>query len=52
MATVTGLFNDQESAERAYKSALDSGYSHNDIDVIMSQETREKYYGKHTTLQT
>ncbi len=52
MATVTGLFNDQDSAERAYKSALDSGYSRNDIDVIMSEETRERYYGKNTTLET
>ena len=52
MATVTGLFNDQHSAERAYRTALDSGYSHNDIDVIMSEETREKYYGKKATLET
>lgn len=52
MATVTGLFNDQDSAERAYKTALESGYSRNDIDVIMSEETREKYYGKNTTLET
>ena len=52
MATVTGLFHDQDSAERAYKLALDSGYSSNNIDVIMSEETREKYYGKNTTLET
>ncbi|MES2661863.1 MAG: hypothetical protein V4629_01025, partial [Pseudomonadota bacterium] len=52
MAIVTGLFNDQDSAERAYKSALDSGYSNNEIDVIMSEETRERYYGKNTTLET
>ncbi len=51
MATVTVLFHDQESAERAYKLALDSGYSRNDIDVIMSEETRKKYYGNHTTLE-
>ena len=52
MATVTGLFNDKDSAERAYKTALESGYSRNDIDVIMSKETREKYYGKNTILET
>jgi hypothetical protein len=52
MATVTGLFKDRDSAERAYKAALDSGYGHNDIDVIMSEETRERYYGKNTTLET
>lgn len=52
MATVTGLFRDQESAERAYLSATQAGYSTSDINVIMSEETRERYYGKHATLET
>ncbi|HDY85565.1 hypothetical protein LCGC14_0470970 [marine sediment metagenome] len=52
MSTVTGLFNDKESAERAYQYALDTGYGSNDIDVIMSKETRERHYGEHTTLET
>ncbi len=52
MSTVTGLFNDKESAERAYKYALDTGYSSSDIDVIMSKETRELHYGEHATLET
>lgn len=52
MTTVTGLFRDQDSAERAYLSATQAGYSASDINVIMSQETRERYYGKHATLET
>lgn len=52
MATVTGLFRDQDSAERAYLAATQAGYSANDINVIMSEETRERYYGKHATLET
>lgn len=52
MNIVTGLFKDQESAERAYRSATEYGYSQNEIDVVMSQETRERYYGKNATLET
>lgn len=52
MSTVTGIFKDHESAERAYVSATKAGYGPNDIDVVMSEETRERYYGKHATLET
>lgn len=52
MTTVTGIFRDQDSAERAYLLATQAGYSASDINVIMSQETRERYYGKHATLET
>ena len=41
---LTGLFNDKESSESAYNSLRDRGYSDNDINVIMSDETRKKYY--------
>lgn len=52
MSIVTGLFKDKESAELAYRSASQSGYNSNEINVIMSEETREKYYGKNATLET
>ena len=52
MNYVTGLFKDKESAENAYRLASQSGYSDSDINVIMSEETREKYYGKNATLET
>jgi hypothetical protein len=52
MSLVTGLFRDQDSAENAYKSLAASGYNANEIDVVMSEETRKKYYGKEATLET
>jgi uncharacterized protein (TIGR02271 family) len=41
---VTGLFRDKESAERAYNSLAERGYSREEINVIMSDESRQKYY--------
>jgi uncharacterized protein (TIGR02271 family) len=41
---ITGMFRDRESAERAYNSLSERGYSKDDINVIMSDETRNKYY--------
>jgi uncharacterized protein (TIGR02271 family) len=41
---VTGMFRDRDSAERAYTSLSERGYSKDDINVIMSDETRNKYY--------
>lgn len=41
---LTGLFSDKESSESAYKSLRDRGYSDDEINVIMSDETRKKYY--------
>jgi hypothetical protein len=42
---MTGLFNDRDSSEGAYRSLRDRGYSDDDINVIMSDETRNKWYG-------
>lgn len=52
MSIVTGLFKDKDSAERAYREAAQSGYTTEEINVVMSEETRERYYGKHATLET
>lgn len=41
---LTGLFNDKESSESAYKSLRDRGYSDDEINVIMSDETRDKHF--------
>ena len=40
---LTGLFRDRESSEGAYRALRDRGYSDDDINVIMSDETRDKY---------
>ena len=42
---LTGLFTDKESSESAYKSLRDRGYGDDDINVLMSDDTRKKYYG-------
>lgn len=52
MNLVTGLFKDQDSAENAYRKANEMGYTNDDINVVMSEETRLKYYGKDATLET
>ena len=49
---VTGLFRDRESAERAYGSVTTRGYSNDDVNLMMSDETRDKHFvdGKETEL--
>lgn len=41
---VTGLFLDRDSAERAYQSVTDLGYRSDDVNVVMSDETRKRYF--------
>jgi hypothetical protein len=41
---VTGLFRDRDSAERAYRSAADRGYTRDDVNVVMSDETRRRHF--------
>src|SRR5918998_6620438 len=41
---VTGLFRDRESAERAYGSLSERGYGRDDVNLIMSDDTRKKYF--------
>lgn len=42
---VTGMFHDRDSAERAYNSLTARGYTHDDINIIMTDETRKKHFG-------
>jgi hypothetical protein len=47
---VTGLFRDSESVERAYQSVAQRGYDTGDIHVVMSDDTRKRYFsGDHQT---
>lgn len=43
---LTGVFKDRHAAEEAYNSLLKHGYSKDDITLVMSEETREKYFDK------
>ena len=44
--TVHGLFRDRDSAERFYGSLSSRGYGKDDVNLLMSDETRDKYFGK------
>jgi hypothetical protein len=41
---VTGLFPDRDSAEAAYGTAHARGYSKDDVDLVMSDTTRDKHF--------
>jgi hypothetical protein len=41
---VTALFNDRASAERAYQSVAARGYGPDEVDVVMSDQTRESEF--------
>jgi hypothetical protein len=41
---VTGLFYDRDSAERAYQSLSDRGYGTDDVNLVMSDDTRKKHF--------
>ena len=41
---VTGLFRDRDSAEQAYNSVAGRGYGKDDVNLVMSDETRKKYF--------
>lgn len=41
---LTGLFNDRDSAERAYQALSDRGYTRDDVNVVMSDDTRTKNF--------
>lgn len=41
---VTGMFPDRQSTERAYNSLHERGYTKDDIDLVMSDQTRKKHF--------
>lgn len=43
---LTGSFRDRTSAERAYNRLRERGYTDDEINIIMSDETRAKYFNK------
>lgn len=40
----TEIFKDEQAAEKAYQDAIDAGYAPQDINVLMSEDSRKKYY--------
>jgi len=51
---LTGMFSDRQSTEKAYNGLREKGYSDDEINLIMSDDTRKKYYaeGKETEIGT
>lgn len=49
---VTGMFSDREDAERAYSVVANRGYDQNDVNVVMSDETRKRYFSGNPGTQT
>ena len=43
-AMVTALFNDAAGVERAYDAALSRGYGRDDINLVLSEETRRRHF--------
>ncbi len=41
---LTGMFRDKDSTEGAYRSLRDRGYADDEINVMMSNETRDKHF--------
>lgn len=41
---LTGLFNDRESTDRAYQSARERGYNDDEINLLMSDKTRDTWF--------
>lgn len=46
---LTGLFRDRDSAERAYRGLNDRGYGKEDVNLLMSDDTRKKYFSEKDT---
>ena len=46
---VTGLFRDRASAEAAYNAASARGYSKDDVNLVMSDETRTRHFANDTS---
>ena len=44
MTMVTGLFKDKDSAELAFQRVVDLGYDKSDVNVIMSEGVRQRYF--------
>ncbi len=41
---LTGMFRDRDSAEKAYNSAISRGYSKDDVNLMMSDKTRDTWF--------
>ena len=47
-STMSGMFSDRSSAEKAYESMHSRGYGKDDVNVLMSDDTRKTHFGDNT----
>ncbi len=45
---LTGMFRDRDSTEGAYRSLRERGYSEDEINVMMSDKTRDEHWGENS----
>ena len=45
---MSGMFRDRSSAEKAYQSLSSRGYGKDDVNLLMSDETRKTHFGDNT----
>lgn len=48
---ITGMFANHEEAERAYTCLLEKGYSKEEISLVMSDDTRKRYFPSDVVVQ-
>ena len=46
--SMSGMFSDRSSAEKAYQSLSSRGYGKDDVNLLMSDETRKTHFGDDT----
>lgn len=51
-AMVTALFKDRASAECAYRALGERGYNNDDVNVLMSDQTRDKHFSSGAASET
>ena len=49
---VTGLFRDRDGAEQAYQSITARGYASEDVNLVMSDDTRKRHFSMAGTVNT
>lgn len=49
---LTGMFRDRQSTENAYNALHERGYDKDDINLVMSDDTRKTHYGDDVADQT
>jgi len=49
---LTGLFNDRDSADKAYTSLRNRGYNDDDINLMMSDQTRDSWFSDDNATDT